>query len=155
MTARDWDKELAKIDKHMASVSDDQLLERKASGTPQGARSADVNAPASGGALPAKWGGTSWGVLLRASLAVAVAVGVPFWPYASSCGFWLAGYLATITVMLTAGAWAALAAWRARMGRAHVVALLVIAWGASLAAREVLPRIGYAKDLARVHWTCQ
>jgi hypothetical protein len=41
------------------------------------------------------------------------------------------------------------------MGRAHVVALLVVAWGTSLGAKEVLPRIGYAKDVARAAWTCR
>lgn len=150
MSSRDWDKELAKIDKHLATVSDDQLLERKAPGAVQPARGADLAAPSAGGAPPAKWG-----VLVRVGLAVALAVGVPFWPYASRCGLWLAGYLATLGVMIVAGGWAAVSTWRGRMGRAHLVALLVVAWAAALSAKEVLPRIGYAKDAARVDWTCR
>ncbi len=94
-------------------------------------------------------------MLIRVGLAVALAVGVPFWPYASRCGLWLGGYLASVGVMVVAGAWAAISTWRGRMGRAHFVALLVVAWGAALAAKEVLPRVGYAKDVARTSWTCQ
>jgi hypothetical protein len=35
---------------------------------------------------------------------------------------------------------------------AHVLALGAIAWAAALAAREVLPRVGYARVPAT--WTC-
>ena len=150
MTERNWDKELAKIDKQLSSIPDDQLLQKTAA--PAGAA-----APGRGGqaAVPAAVGAPSkWGVVFRVGLAVALATGVPFWPYASRCGVGLVGYLATISVILAAGTWAAVSTWRARSGRAHLLALTVIAWGITLAAVEILPRIGYARDAARVAWMC-
>lgn len=73
------------------------------------------------------------------------------WPYAV-CGLALAGYLAAVTVVLVAGGWAAHAAWRADMGAAHVVAILLLFTGATLGALQVLPRLGYAP--VETTWRC-
>jgi hypothetical protein len=156
--ARDWDKELAKIDKQISSMSDADLTRvAPSSATPV---SAPVSAPASapagrtaiaGGAVPP----SMWSLYLRAGLSAAVAISVPFWPYASRCGLGLAGYLAGVSVVVAAGGWSALAAWRARAGRIHVLALTIIVWGLALVSIEVLPRVGYGKDAARATWTCK
>jgi hypothetical protein len=153
---RDWDKELAKIDRQMASMSDDQLAQRDvAPGSPgvtgaTGAAAAGQAASAGrAGAVPSRAG-----VLIRVGLAVAVAIGVTIWPYGARCGGALAAYLTAVLVVAGAGAWAALATWQARAGRAHVVSLLVLVWGLALTAVEVLPRTGYAADPARVSWMC-
>jgi hypothetical protein len=153
--ARDWDKELAKIDKQISTMSDDDLARGATPPSPQ-SEPASQPARAGSGIAPdvARPVGV-WGVYFRVGLAVALAVSVPFWPYASRCGLGLGGYLASVAVLVGAGGWAALTTWRSRMGRAHVLALTVIAWGLSLAAVEVLPRVGYAKDPARSTWTCQ
>lgn len=149
MSARNWEKELAKIDKQMSSLSDQQLLSQTSTAdAPPGGR-APRAADAGEGPPPSRAG-----VLFRVGLAVALAVGVHFWPYSARCGLGLAGYLATLAVVIAAGAWAATSTWRGRMGRAHLLALLVAVWGISLSAVEVLPRIGYAKDPVRVHWAC-
>lgn len=148
---RNWDKELAKIDKQMSSLSDDELAARTAAPAGKSPGRAPVSDPG-----PAPAGAPSRaGVVLRVGLAVALAIGVHFWPYGRQCGLGLSGYLASVTVVGAAGTWAAVATWRARSARAHMLALLVVTWGIALAAVEVLPRIGYAKDPARVAWLCK
>lgn len=151
--ARDWDKELAKIDKQISSMSDAELTRAAPiSATPA---SASVAVSAGRAAVSADAPAPSpWSMYLRAGLTTAVAISVPFWPYASRCGFGLAGYLAGVSVVLAAGVWTAVAAWRARAARFHVLALTIIAWGLALACIEVLPRVGYGKDAARATWTC-
>jgi len=42
--------------------------------------------------------------------------------------------------------------WHRRRGLAHIIALLVTLWGLGLVMIEVLPRVGYAKQVIR--WTC-
>ena len=51
-----------------------------------------------------------------------------------------------------AGVWGAWHAWDSRVGFAHVLALVTVLWGVSLTAKEVLPRVGYAKAAAA--WEC-
>ena len=51
-----------------------------------------------------------------------------------------------------AGIWSTLSSWKHRLGLAHLLSLLVIIWSLALAAREVLPRIGYAR--AQGVWIC-
>lgn len=162
--SRDWEKELAKIDKQLESISDEALLGGKGAGAPV---PAPVPAKPAGKALPAAPAGSAaapaapartrtLGVALRLLLAGAVAVGVLFWPYDARCGLGLAGYLAAVGVVTVAGAWSAVWSWRHRSGRGHVAALVLVGWGVALAAAEVLPRIGYAKaDPARALWVCE
>lgn len=153
--SRDWDKELARIDKQLQSLPDDPPPARPAAGT-----RADVARPAAAaGAQPAAAAGTgrkaTAGVVLRLLLALAVAAGIVFWPYDARCGVGLAGYLAAVTGVALAGGWSAVWTWRHRTPRAHVLSIVVVAWGLALAAAEVLPRVGYAKaDPARALWVC-
>lgn len=92
------------------------------------------------------------GVWLRVGLAGTVAVAMTQWPYASDCGFGLTGYLAAACAVIATGVWGSVFSWRGRMGFAHVVALAVVAWGATLWTRELLPRVGYAR--AEASWSC-
>ncbi len=55
-------------------------------------------------------------------------------------------------MVLVAGAWAAHAAWRARMGLAHLAALAIVLASAALAADQVMPRLGYSP--VEVTWGC-
>jgi hypothetical protein len=154
MMDRDWERELAAIDKQLASVSDEQLSARVATPTV----AAPPRVPPSGvPRAPAGMSGdgpTPAGVLLRLGLAVALGVGILFWPYANRCGVGLAGYLAAVSTVAAAGVWTAMSTWRARAARSHVLALALIAWGIVLAAIEILPRVGYASDPARITWGC-
>ena len=146
--SKNWDKELAKIDRQLASMSDDQLQTKQAPPAAAGAAG-----PAVAAAAPAA--PTRAGVLARVGLALVLGVGVVFWPYAAACGAGLFAYLGAVATVAAAGVWAATATWRARAGRSHVVALFVLAWGLALTAIEVLPRLGYATDSARSAWSCR
>jgi len=90
-------------------------------------------------------------------LAVALAVGVGFWPYPVRCGALLAGYLAVVAAVIGAGVWSSIWTWRHRTARAHLLSLLIVVWGLVLGAMEVLPRAGYAIPTAAhpAAWRCQ
>ena len=149
MSERDWGKELAKIDRQLESISDKALLPAEPAATPAAKAKASADVEVKRAAT------TTLGVMLRLVLATALGVGVLFWPYAARCGAGLAGYLAAVGVVAVAGGWSAVWSWRHRAGRAHLLSLLLVLWGLSLAAVEVLPRVGYAKaDPARSVWVC-
>lgn len=148
MASRDWDKELKEIDKTLESVSDDALLPAaKPTASPAAkAQVADV-----------KQSTTTFGVFARLVLAVALAVGMLFWPYVARCGAGLAGYMGAVLVVITAGAWTAVWTWRHRSARAHVLSLLLVLWGIILGAMEILPRVGYAVPTVDrpASWLCE
>jgi hypothetical protein len=152
---RDWDKELAEIDKAIARMParpaspGDVPAASAGAGQPAGAARSPGAARASLPRVTPRETTTTW---LRVVLAVLLASALPFWPYARGCGLGLYLYLGAAAVAVTAGLWAASSTWQRRRARAHIVALLVIIWGLGLIAHEVLPRVGYAKQPAR--WTC-
>jgi hypothetical protein len=87
-----------------------------------------------------------------AVLAVALALALLIWPYDRACGLRLVFFLGAAGITLLVGFLAAVAAWTHRRAFAHIAALAVIAWAAIAAAREVLPRVGYARESLR--WGC-
>ncbi|NUO63311.1 MAG: hypothetical protein HOQ11_15410 [Gemmatimonadaceae bacterium] len=94
-------------------------------------------------------------VILRLIPVLALSVGILYWPYYARCGVELAGYLGAVAAVVAGGTWIAVTTWRCRMPLIHTLALLVVAWGLAMTAREVLPRAGYAKpDPDRVAWRC-
>ena len=143
----DWDRELAKVDRQLESVSDEQLLRVPAGATPAQQQHILVQREKTSTAA----------ALARLFLAVAVGVAILFWPYAARCGAGLAAYLAAVGVVVLAGVWSAVWTWRHRTARAHVLSLLVVVWGIVLGAMEVLPRAGYAIPTAEhpAAWRCQ
>ena len=147
MTDRNWEKELQKIDKQLESVSDEQLFPKSAAKTASQQQ-----------AIVEKQSRTSTlGVLARLTLAVALGVGMIFWPYQARCGLGLLGYLAAVGVLVGAGLWSAVWSWRHRAGKAHVLSLLIVVWGSILGLQEILPRVDYAKptlDHPSV-WQCE
>ena len=147
--ARDWDKELAQIDKLIASGGG-------APQNPPAAAPSGAAAPAPRrGAPPIEAGPRPRSVVftwLRLLLGLAIGVGITQWPYARGCGVLLFGYLGAVGGVIVAGLWSGISSWRTRSGLAHVLSLGLVFWGAILGAREVLPRIGYAR--ARAAWLC-
>ena len=141
-----WDRELAKIDRQLESVSDEALFPTKPNASP--AARAEMAEKRSKTA--------TLGVLARLLLATAAAVGIYFWPYDARCGLQLAYYLAAVGVVTAAGVWSAIWSWRHRSGRAHTLSLVLIVWGLVLGAMEILPRVGYAApSLERpATWSC-
>ena len=145
---KDWDKELAKIDRAMARMpppAADPAPGKKA-GAPAGGASAPPLAPQHVGPRATT---TTW---LRVLLVLTLALAMPLWPYPKGCGMWLYAYLAAAGIVVLAGVWAGISTWHRRRAIGHVLAILVLLWGLILIAAEVLPRIGYAK--AAIRWTC-
>lgn len=157
----DWDKELAKIDKQLASMSDEELVAPaparpslpagKSAGRPSAAApvAAQPAAPTSRGATLALYG--------RVGLSVALGVGMLFWPYDAKCGSGLALYLGAVLSVIVSGIWSAIWSWRHRAARLHILSYLLLAWGLVLGALEVLPRTGYAIPtvLHPATWACK
>jgi len=91
-------------------------------------------------------------VWVRVGLAIVLGAAITQWPHLSECGLPLFGLLAALLVVVLVGLWASLWAWKTRMGVAHLLGLLVFAWGLVLIAGQVLPRVGYARTQAV--WRC-
>ena len=147
MATRDWNKELAKIDRQLESLSDEALLPAKTASTPM----------AKAEAVEKQRTTSTFGVMARLTLAVALGVGIYFWPYAARCGPGLFAYLAAVGVVMGAGIWTSIWTWRHRSARGHLLSLLVILWGGVLGAQEILPRLGYAipTEAHPSTWMCQ
>jgi hypothetical protein len=97
--------------------------------------------------------GSEWlGAWARVTLGLLVGAGMTQWPDAHECGLHLLFYGVGVGAVLAAGLWSSWASWRRRLAVAHVISLLLITWGLVLAAREVLPRVGYAQ--AQRVWLC-
>ena len=144
---RDWDREMAEIDKVIAREG----TPAAPAPVPAGRAAARVpaTAPAAMPVVTRKARAAGW---LRVLLAVAVAVAIPFWPYLNACGLGLALYAGAVTFLILIALWAAAGTWSRRLGFAHFLSLAVLLWGLGLAASIILPRIGYAVPAAA--WMC-
>lgn len=144
---RDWDKEMAAIDK---------VIAKGGYVAPSGG--APAPAPGGGGApapvssgVPA--GSRAWmGIWVRTLLGLALAFGLWVWPWTHYCGFNLYWYLSAIFVLALAGIWVMLVSWRGRSGLSHILGLLMLGFATWLGASTILPRTGYAK--VQGVWAC-
>lgn len=167
MSDRNWEQELAKIDKQLASVSDEQLLAQSApQQAPPGAAPRGPLAPsaksaaapagraATASAVPSGRGWIAWAQL---AVAIAAGVGLWFWPWATRCGLNAVGFTAATGGVTLLGLWSAVGSWRHRQSYAHVLSFAVMIWGLVLGAREVLPRMGYAIPTydRPAGWSCE
>jgi hypothetical protein len=132
---RDWDRELADIDKAMAKQ--------------QPAARAAVQTRAARPVASRRFVALTW---FWTGLAILLGLALLLWPYDKNCGIRLIFYLGAGGLALLAGVIGAVNSWSHRRGLAHLLSLLVIAWAAVMVLREVLPRAGYARE-AR-DWTC-
>ncbi|HEY2824534.1 MAG TPA: hypothetical protein VGI83_03220 [Gemmatimonadales bacterium] len=136
-----WDAELAKVDKVM--------------GAGGGANApAPVPAPRGGSPAPAPKASQRAVVATWTRLILALVLGLAMtqWPYLHGCGIPLFLYLGAVVTVIVASMWSLISSWRTRSVRAHTISVILLFWGAALAAREVLPRIGYAKQAST--WMC-
>ena len=147
MADRDWEAELKKIDKELERASDEAIFPTKGAVAPA-QKAANVTAQSTT---------TTFGVFSRLSLAVALGVGIIFWPYSARCGAGLAAYLAAVIALLVSGVWSSIWTFRHRSAKAHTLSLLLVLWGLVLGATEVLPRVGYAiaTEAHPATWGCQ
>lgn len=157
MPPTDWDKELAKIDKQLASISDEALLGKAQPPVPAGGGAAPAAKGKGGEPAPTPRRTSTVGVMARLVLAVALGIAMLFWPYSTRCGLGLFGYLGASAMVVVAGVWTAIWTWRHRSAQAHVLSLLLILWGIILGAQQILPRVGYAvPDAAHPSiWMCK
>lgn len=149
---RDWDKELAEIDKIIASGKAPAPAPGQAAlpaaSPPQRASSP---APRASGAVQTR-GRDKVGVWFRTLLGAAGAAALPFWPYGKTCGTMLYLYLLGTLGVIAAGIWAMRGAWIHRRGVAHIGGVLVLITGLGLAAVEIIHRTGFAAG--RLGWIC-
>ena len=141
-----WDREMAEVDKLLARLPEaDPYLKgdvtaRHAAGPGGGAT------PGAGVPTLRTTGSAAWlGTWARVALGLLIGIGMTQWPYTHGCGLKLIFYLAGVAAVIAAGFWSSISSWRRRLGVAHVLSQVLIIWGLVLAAREILPRVGYAK----------
>ena len=145
---RDWDKELADIDKIIAKQP--LPVPSPAPGAPPPGQPRRAAPPPALAETPRhRLVLTTW---LRVVLAIIVAAAMTQWPYAYGCGLQLVFYLGAAAGVILAGLWGTVISWKRRMPGAHIVALLVTLWGAYLAGRVVVDRTGYPK--VQRTWAC-
>lgn len=146
---RDWDKELAEVDRllnNMPGHPPAAAPVRPAGGyPPAGAAHA---AHGSRALSTREWLGT-W---VRVGLGLLIGIGMTQWPYTHGCGLKLWFYLLGVAAVLASGVWSSISSWRRHLAWAHVLSQGLVIWGLVLAAREVLPRVHYARDIAT--WMC-
>lgn len=148
---RDWDKEMAEIDKAIARMPAAPPRGAQAAPAPgrAGAGSAPVVATPAMPAVRRRDRAATW---LWLVIALGLAVVTPLWPYPAACGLGLIYYLGALAALVIASVLSLRASWRARQGRANGIAVLLLLWGLGLVAYAVLPRIGYAREAAT--WRC-
>jgi hypothetical protein len=142
---RDWDKELAEIDKLMGKAPPPAPPSAALpAARPKGAAHAPSAAPPVASASRGVSRGTALGTWSRAIAGAVLAGAMTQWPYAHGCGGGLLLFTLAAGAVVVAGLWGAGASWRNRSAAAHVLSLVVTGWGIGLIAAVVLPRIGYA-----------
>jgi hypothetical protein len=147
---RDWDKELADIDRVIDKQGADAAPRPGSPALPPAAGSpARAAAPVSPAAGAKRSVAITW---FWTVLAVVLAAALPLWPYGKECGLQLFFYLGATTLALLAGIAGAVWAWATRSGLAQVLSLLMVLWSGAMGAREVLPRTGYAAQSKT--WLC-
>jgi hypothetical protein len=179
MADREWERELAEIDRRLASVPDPQTgpveVQARQAATPAAPRPAPAVGPgpagAPAGARAGAQGGRTLGsaaapgrrswraqfaLLFRLLVGAAVVAALVYWPYPAACGAGLAVYLALVGALGLAGVATSTSAWRHRAPFVHLLGLAMVAASAVLGAREVLPRVGYAvpNPATPATWAC-
>ena len=132
---RDWDKELADID--------------RAIGRQPGSPPAKPGTPATAVTPQRRFVALAW---FWALLSILLAVALVVWPFDKTCGIRLIFFIGAAVLALLMGVLGAFASWAHRQGVAMLLSLLVIVFTGIMAVREILPRAGYAKE--PLEWTC-
>lgn len=166
MADRNWERELAEIDRRLGSIPEEPV---PAAPAPARARAlppaASAPAPTAAAAerrtigtpAPGRRGWrTQLALLLRVLVSAGIVAALLYWPYASRCGVQLAYYLALVGALGLTGLWTSVAAWRHRAAFVHLLGLATLAGAVVLGAREVLPKTGYAvpSPAHPASWSC-
>jgi hypothetical protein len=132
---RDWDREMANIDKAIAKQPPVAAGPVQTGQRPTAPQRRFV-------ALTWFWTG----------LAILLGLALLLWPYEKNCGIRLIFFIGAGALALLAGVIGATNSWAHHRGLAHLLSLLVIVWSGVMVAREILPRVGYARESR--DWTC-
>jgi hypothetical protein len=97
------------------------------------------------------------GVWLRLLLVAGLAAALFAWPYARACGSGLLAYMGAGAVVIIGALWTVFGTWRLRMAKTHVLGLLLLLWGLTFIAAQVLPRVGYplSDPASPERWRCE
>ena len=154
--SRDWDKQMAEIDRLMAKggpppASPPSGAAAVPTTTPDAPRREALAPVVSTGPTAMTRGGLLglWALSLLGPLG---AASLAIWPYAKGCGTMLAVYLVGVAAVAGAGIWTMRAGWVARRGLPHLLGLATLLAALGLAALEILPRVGYAATA--LTWGC-
>jgi hypothetical protein len=134
---RDWDKQMAEIDRLMAKSGP------PATPAPMGAPAPVPSAPAAvrreapaavaSSAAPAMTRGGLLGLWALALMGPLGAASLAIWPYPKGCGTMLAVYLVGVAAVVGAGIWTMRASWVARRGLPHLLGLATaLTWGCTI-----------------------
>jgi hypothetical protein len=131
---RDWDKELANIDRAMAK---------------QPAAAPGTAVPVAQPVPRRRFIALAW---FWTVLGIILGVALLLWPYDRNCGIRLIFFLGAALLAVIMSVLGAFASWAHRQGVALLLSLVVVVWAGVMAMREILPRVGYAKEARE--WTC-
>ncbi len=145
---RDWDKELADIDRLLAKGP---VAPPASAPVPRAPAGQPAQAPRAAPAALSR--GSVLGTWAKALAGAVLAGAMTQWPYAHACGVPLLLYTLAAGAVFVVGVWGAAGSWRSRIPAAHIVSLVVAGWGVGLLASVVLPRIGYAAE--QLVWVCR
>lgn len=148
---RDWDKEMAEIDKLLAKGTAPAAPSAPALPVRPGEPRPTASLAKSATGIVTR-GHHIAGVWVQALLGVAAAAALPFWPYAKSCGTMLYLYLLSTFAVIVVGIWTMRNAWTHRRGVAHIAGLLVMLAGLAFATVEIIQRTNVVG--VRLLWAC-
>ena len=146
---RDWDKELAEVDRLLNNMPGHPPAPapiKPAGGYPPPGAAQAGRGPRV--LSTREWAGT-W---IRVGLGLLIGIGMTQWPYTHGCGLRLWFYLLGVAAVIAAGVWSSVSSWRRHLAWAHILSQGLVIWGLTLAAREILPRVHYAREIAT--WMC-
>lgn len=149
---RDWDKELAEIDKIIASGKSAPPPAAPTRSAPAGSGSAPASGAPAAAPRPAGGRAAVIGTWFRALLGAALLAALLVWPFAHYCGSGLALYLGAVALSVITALWTLGASWTHRRGLAHTLGIGLLLGSLALGAMEILPRVGYAR-VAQT-WLC-
>lgn len=76
-------------------------------------------------------------------LGVVLSVAMVYWPYSHAHSWGLALYLFAVALVVVTGVWGSKLTWDARLGRSHVITIVTMIWGLTLAVITILPHLGF------------
>jgi len=141
--ARDWDKELAEVDRLLAKLPHaDPTLGRGHPQTHKPGSPVPTHGPQghiAGGAASTPSATAVW---IRVALATLVGLAMTQWPYSHACGINLFFYMIGAGAVVAGSIWSLFGTWRRRMALTHGLSIGLLVWGMTLLTSQVFQRVG-------------